>query len=354
MDASPRTVPADYEFVGTVVASRQVDVRAQVSGVIIERPFTEGSQVSAGTVLYRIDPRTYDAAWRGAKARVVEAEARLTNAERNEARLRPLLADSAVARQDVDNAEAELLQARAAVEDARAAVDVAKKNLDDTVVRAEIAGRVGRAQIELGARVRGPDDILTTIEVLDPIYVTFEPSSAQLLAWKRDPAAARLVTAGGPLTVKAILSDGSAFPRTGRLGFIAPAIDPNTGTQEFRAVFANPGHLLVPGQYVRAHLLGLERKDAILIPERALLQQMGRQVLYVVSAGDTVRAREVQASGWTGNQWLVESGLAAGDRVVVDGLQKIGPGRMVRPVALTDSAKGPTPMPTRSAGGKTP
>jgi membrane fusion protein (multidrug efflux system) len=348
VQAVARTVPQDYEFVASVAASRRVDVRAQVSGVIVERAFTEGTAVRAGQVLYRIESTAYDAAWRGAKARVAQAEARSANAERNIARLTPLLADNAVAKQDVDNAQAELEQARAAVDDARAEVDQAKKNLDDTVVRAEISGRVGRAQLELGARVTGSGDILTTIDVLDPVYVTFEPSAQQLLSWKRDPAASGLVAAGGPLKVRVVLPDGSELPRTGRLGFIDPVLNPETGTQQFRAEFSNADHLLVPGQFVRAHLTGLARKDAILIPQRAVLEQMGRQVVYVVAGGDTVRAREVRATGWTGNQWLIESGLAPGDRVVVDGVQKTGPGRVVRPVVLADSVRAGTAL---SAGG---
>jgi membrane fusion protein (multidrug efflux system) len=340
----PRTVPTDYEFVGNVQASRRVAVRASVTGVIVERPFTEGAAVRAGQVLYRIDPTTYDAEWRGAKARLAQSEARLANAERNEARLRPLLADNAVARQDVDDAEAELLQARAAVEDARASVDQARKHLDDTTVRAELSGRVGRAQLELGARVTGSDDILTTIDVVDPVYVTFDPSAAQLLAWRRDPVASRLVVPGSPLKVKLTLPDGIEFPRTGRLGYIDPVLDPATGTQQFRAEFSNADHLLVPGQFVRAHLVGLERKDALVVPQRAVLQQLGRQVVYVVAAGDTVRPHDVQATAWSGDQWLIESGLAAGDRVIVDGLQKTGPGRVVRPVALADSARSGSPV----------
>lgn len=339
VQVQPRTVAEAYEFVGSVAASRSVEVRVQVSGVIVGRPFAEGAAVHAGQVLYRIDPTTYDAAWRSATARLAEAEARFTNAGRNATRLRPLLADNAVARQDVDNAESELQQARASVDDARAAVDQAKKNLDDTTVRAELSGRVGRTRLELGARVTGNGDVLTTIDVLDPVFVTFEPSAQQLLAWKRDPVAARLVVPGSPLKITLTLADGVELPRAGRLGFIDPVLNPETGTQQFRAEFSNADHLLVPGQFVRAHLVGLERRDALVIPQRAVLQQMGRQLVYVVEAGDTVRPHEVRATAWSGDQWLIESGLAPGDRVIVDGIQKTGPGRVVRPVALAGTGR---------------
>jgi len=349
VQVTPRTVDQVYEFVGTVEAFRRVDVRPQVEGVIQERPFTEGNVVHVGDVLFRIDPTLYDAAYRGARARLSQAEARLTNAEANLNRLKPLLADHAISKQDYDNADAEDKQARAAVEDARAAVDQAKKNLDEATVRAELTGRVGRALLEVGARVRGKDDILTTIDVLDPVYVSFRPSGQQLLSWRRDPRNSRLVRPGGPVKVKAVLPDNSVAPTEGRLDFIDPVLDPQTGTQQFRASFRNSEQLLLPGQFVRVRLLGLSRDSAIVIPQRAVFQQLGRQLVYVVAAGDTVRSREVQTAEWAGDQWLIEKGLAPGDRVVVDGIQKIGPGRVVRPVLLADSAR--TASTTPSGGG---
>jgi membrane fusion protein (multidrug efflux system) len=148
-----------------------------------------------------------------------------------------------------------------------------------------------------------------------------------------------MLTPGGPLKVQAILPDGSPAPTVGRLRFIDPVLDPATGTQQFRAEFANPNRVLLPGQFVRVRLLGLVRDSAIVIPQRAVLQQMGRQSVFVVAAGDTVRAQDVVATGWEGDQWLIEQGLASGDRVIVDGLQKIGPGLKVRPVPVAaDSA----------------
>ncbi len=218
-------------------------------------------------------------------------------------------------------------------------VDRAKKNLDDTVVRAELSGRVGKALLDRGTRVRGSDDVLTSIDVLDPIYVTFRPSTQQLLAWRRDPRTSRMLMPGGAVKVQAILPDGSTAPTVGRLSFIDPVLDPATGTQQFRAEFGNPNRVMLPGQFVRVRLLGLVRDSAIVVPQRAVLQQMGRQNVFVVAAGDTVRVREVVATDWAGDQWLIERGLAPGDRVIVDGLQKVGPGLKVRPVpAGADSA----------------
>jgi membrane fusion protein (multidrug efflux system) len=332
IQVTPRTIDQVYEFVGNVEASKSVQVRPQVGGVIEARPFTEGQAVKTGEVLYRLDRTAYEADWRAADARLAEAKARLTNAEQSLTRFTALLQDNAISRQDYDNAVSAAKQAQAAVEEAQGVVDRAKKNLDDTIVRAELSGRVGKALLDRGTRVRGSDDVLTTIDVLDPIYVTFRPSAQQLLSWRRDPRTSRMLMAGGAVKVQAILPDGSTAPTVGRLSFIDPVLDPATGTQQFRAEFANPNRVLLPGQFVRVRLLGLVRDSAIVVPQRAVLQQMGRQSVFVVAAGDTVRARDVVATGWEGDQWLIEQGLAPGDRVIVDGLQKVGPGLKVRPV----------------------
>ncbi len=334
----PAPVADTVELTGAVQAYRTVQVRSQVSGVIVARPFREGSEVKAGTVLFRIDPTTYDADYRNAQAQAADAEARLANAETNAGRLRPLLADNAVSQQDVDNAESAVKQARATVDAARANADAARKNLSESTIRAEISGRVGRALLDVGTRVTGSGDVLTTLDVLDPVYVSFRPSSEQQLAWRRDPDTRRALAPGGSARVEAIFSDGSKFPKTGRINYVDPVVDPATGTQEYRASFDNPDHLLLPGQFVRVRILGLVRDSALVVPQRAVLQQLGRQSVYVVGNGDTVAVRSVTGGAWVGGDWLIESGLKPGDRVVVDGIQKIRPGGVVKPVALPDSA----------------
>lgn len=336
---APKRVEQVFEFSGEVEASKSVPVRPQVGGVIVERPFREGQAVPVGQVLYRIDPTNYDADWRAAQGRLADAEARQANAAARLQRFTTLVRDNAISKQDYDNAVAEARQAEAGVEAARGALDRARKALADATVRAEIAGRVGAARLEVGARVRGPEDVLTTIDVLDPIYVAFRPSSQQLLAWRRDPQANRLLQPGSPLRIEAILPDGQPAPAPGRLDFVDPVLDPATGTQQLRATFPNPGHLLLPGQFVRVRLLGIVRDSAILIPQRAVIQGMGRQSLYVLSAGDTIKARDIAATAWEGNQWLIEQGLAPGDRVVVEGVQKAFPGMKVRPVPASDSTR---------------
>jgi membrane fusion protein (multidrug efflux system) len=321
---APETVSARYEYVGQAEASRRVEVRAQVTGVIVARPYREGTDVAQGDLLFQIDPRTYEAAYRS-------AQARLANAERTLARLKPLLTARAVAQKDVDDAQT-------ALDEARAAADQAKKNYDDTFVRAEISGRAGRALLQLGARVTGPADLLTTVEQVDPIYVNFSPSDEEMLRWRRDLAAGRLVMPPGALTVQVTLADGSVFDANGELNFADLALQPATGTMQLRAAFRNPQYVVLPGQFVRVRLLGLKRPGAILVPQRAVQQALSGAFVYVVDDSNHVAARTVAATSWDGAAWLIEQGLVAGDRVIVDGVQKVAPGLVVAPSAYRPAA----------------
>ena len=323
----PEAVPQTFEFPGQVQAYRRVEVRSRVDGVIEARPFTEGAIVTPGQVLYRLDRVKYEAAYRA-------AEARFENAKETFERVQPLLTQHAVAQQDVDNARGQFTAAQAAL-------DAAKKDLDDTEVKAEIEGRVGRTMMEAGARVTGPADLLTTIDQLDPLYVSFQPSSQQLLEWRESPRSRALIEPGSRLEVRVVLPDGSLMPRVGRLDFVAPALDPATGTEEFRATFPNPDRRMMPGQFVQVRLVGFVREGALAVPQRAVQSGLGRQYVFVVGPGDTVATRDVQAGPWAGDRWIIDRGLVPGDRVVVDGLQKIAPGRPVKPLPLADSAAAP-------------
>jgi membrane fusion protein (multidrug efflux system) len=319
-----RTLPLSYEFVGEVQPIKRVEVRARVDGVIESRPFTEGSLVKAGQILYRLERVRYDAAYRSASAR-------LANARRTLGRLEPLAERNAVAQQDVDNARTE-------VEAAEAAYDEARKDREDAVVRAEISGRVGRTRLEVGARVTGSADLLTTVEQVDPVYVSFHPSSQDQLEWRQDPRSRKLIKPGSPLVVRVVLPNGTELPREGKLDYVSPSVDPSTGTQELRASFANDDLALVAGQFVRVRLRGFERDSALAVPRRAVQQSLDRQFVLVVGKGDTVTARNIETGTWSGDWWIVDSGLNLGDRVVVDGVQKAMPGRPVRPVAMPDTA----------------
>jgi len=332
LTVAPETVAARFEFVGQAAASRRVEVRAQVAGVIVARPYAEGTDVPKGALLFQIDSTTYDAAYRSALAQLADAVARSTNADRNRARLKALLGSRAVAQKDVDDAETASDQARAAVQAAQAAVDRAKKDYDDTFVRAEIAGRAGRAQLDLGARVTGPSDLLTIVEQVDPIYVNFSPSDQEVLRWRRDIASRRLLVPARVLAVQVTLADGSIFPGTGQLNFVDLALQPLTGTLSLRAEFRNSQHVLLPGQFVRLRFVGLKRPNAILVPQRAVQQGLSGAFVYVVGDSNKVATRDVAATSWDRGAWLIEQGLRAGDRVVVDGVQKVAPGQRATPV----------------------
>lgn len=321
----PTPVPEPFEFPGEVQPYRRVEVRSRVDGIITQRYFREGAIVHPGELLYKIDPTRYNAAF-------LSAQARYQNAKLNYERMAPLLANHAVAEADVDNAKADMTAAQGAL-------DQAKKDLDDTDVRAEIEGRVGRAMLETGARVSGAGDLLTTIDRIDPVYVSFRPSSEQLLEWQRRPASRDLLKPDSKLEIQLVLPDGSILPRKGKLDYLAPSLDATTGTREFRSIFQNADHLLMPGQFVRVQLIGFVRDSALAVPQRAVMTGLGRQFVYVVDVGDTARARDITPGRWSGPLWIISAGLSAGDRVVVDGTQKVFPGRPVKPVPLADSAK---------------
>ena len=319
---------------GEVQPIQRVEVRARVDGVIEARPFTEGSLVKAGQVLYRLERVRYDAAYRSASARSRTPGGPSAGWSR-------CSSENAVAQQDVDNARTE-------VEAAEAAYDEARKDREDAVVRAEIAGRVGRTRLEVGARVTGPADLLTTIDQLDPVYVSFRPSSQDQLSWRQDPRSRKLIQPGSRLGVRVVLPDGTELPRDRQARLREPSLDPATGTQEFRASFANADLALVPGQFVRVRLHGLRaRQRARRAPARGAavarpaVRAGGRQGRH----GRRPRRRAPAPGAATGGSSSAAS--EPGERVVVDGVQKAAPGQPVRPVALADSAV------TREARGRT-
>jgi membrane fusion protein (multidrug efflux system) len=339
---TPQDIPATIELVGQGAASKFIEVRSQLNGVIIERPYAEGSDVAKGTLLFRLDPTTYEAAYRSAQAAADNAQARLDNAQRTLKRLVPLLAEGAVSQKDVDDATTELQQAQAGLAEALGNADRAKKDYDDTFIRAKIPGRAGRAVLPLGARVTGPADILTDLQQIDPIYVYFSPSDLELLRLRRERAEGKLVFPKGKLQVEVRLSDGTPLPAKGQLDFADLSLDARTGTQQYRAEFRNPDRILLPGQFVRVRILGVTRRGTIIVPQRSVLQGLGGAFVYVATEGDTARARTVTATTWEGDGWIIDSGLAPGERVVVDGTQRVVAGQPVRIVTGADSSAAPT------------
>jgi membrane fusion protein (multidrug efflux system) len=344
LSVKPQTVAAHFRYQGVAEASKHVEIRSQLNGIILARPFTEGTDVAQGALLYQIDPVAYEATYRNAVGQLDDAKAREANAERNLERIQPLLAEHAVAVQDVDNAQHAADQAKGDIVAAQGAVDRAKKDLNDTEVRAPVAGRVGLANMVLGARVTGPTDLMTTLDQVDPIYVRFSPPEEDVLEWRREVAAKQLSLPEGRLRVRAYLADGTVDVQPGALTYADITIGSQTGTQTLRATFVNRNHVLLPGQFVQVELLDVQREGAILIPQRAVQQGLAGSYVFVVGDSNKVGIHPVQASAWQGSQWVVSGGLAAGDKVIVDGVQKIYPGTKVNPVAYnaaTDTAAQP-------------
>ena len=322
------------ELPGRTTDFRQAEIRPQVSGILQKRHFTEGQQVSAGDLLYQIDPAPYQAAVATAEANLSRAQAAATNAEQRLKRLQGLIASQVVSQQDVDDARANLLQAEAEVQAAAAQRQAARINLDYTRITAPIAGQIGRSMVTEGALLTANQgEVLATIRQLDPIYVDLTQSSSELLQLRRQLTG----TQQQAVSVRLTLEDGSQYPAAGELQFSEASVDPSTGMVTLRAVFPNPDRLLLPGMFVRASLAQAEQANVVLVPQAAVqrLPKGATQVL-VVNNQQQVEARQITLGRSYQQYWVVQDGLAAGERVIVAGLQKVQPGAQVNAVAVQE------------------
>ena len=322
------------ELPGRTTDFRQAEIRPQVSGILQKRHFTEGQQVTAGELLYQIDPAPYRAALATAEANLSRAQAAATNAEQRLKRLQGLIASQVVSQQDVDDARATLLQAEAEVQAAAAQRQAARINLDYTRITAPIAGQIGRSMVTEGALLTANQgEVLATIRQLDPIYVDLTQSSSELLQLRRQLTG----TQQQAVSVKLALEDGSQYPAAGELQFSEASVDPSTGMVTLRAVFPNPDRLLLPGMFVRASLAQAEQSNVVLVPQAAVqrLPKGATQVL-VVNNEQKVEARQITLGRSYQQYWVVQDGLAAGERVIVAGLQKVQPGAQVNAVAVQE------------------
>lgn len=339
----PQMVALDMDLPGRTSAYKVAEVRPQVGGIILKRQFTEGLDVREGQSLYQIDPATYRAAYDSAKANLAQAEANLTTLRLKAERYQQLLAVKAVGQQEYDDAAAAAKAAVATVQANRAALEQADINLRYTRVLAPVSGRIGKSSVTQGALVTADQaTALTTVQQLDPIYVDVTRSSGELLQLKRDLADGTLKKAGANGAVaRLILEDGSLYPLEGKLQFSDVTVNESTGAITLRAIFPNPKHELLPGMFVRARLTEGINEQAILVPQDAVTRDSkGKSSVYVVGADGKVQSRSVETPRSVGNQWLVKGGLKSGDKLVVDGLQSIGPGVAVKTVsALTNSGK---------------
>ena len=338
--AKAQSIENITEVPGRVQAVRTSQVRARVDGIVERRLYDEGTDVKAGQTLFVIDPREYRANVSAVAATLTRAEATAANARQDVERYKGLVKEQAISQQEFDAAMARLRTADADVEQTKAQLESAKLNLGYTTVTAPIAGRAGRAQVTEGALVSAASaTLLTTIEQLEPIYVNFSQSSAYLLAIRREIAAGTLkVPELGKVAVTLLLEDGSKYPHSGHLNFLDLSIDQATGTAAVRAEFPNPERILLPGQFVRARIEAGIRPHGFWIPQRAIqLSQSGATVM-TIAEGDTVAPRPVKLGDQRGDKWVVLEGLEDGDRVVVDGIQKVQPGAHVRVVSADEPA----------------
>ena len=340
-----RSVVIDTELPGRTAPYAIAEVRPQVGGIILKRLFTEGSDVKEGQALYQIDPTRYQANLDSARAALAQAEANLVTTRLKAERYKQLAEVKAIGQQDADDAASAYKSAVASVQSAKAALDLASINLKYTHVYAPVAGRIGKSSVTQGALVTAEQSApLATVQQLDPIYVDVTRSSGELLQIKRELAEGALKKAGdNAASVKLVLEDNSEYPVEGKLQFSDVTVNESTGAVTLRAIFPNPKHELLPGMFVRARLVEGVNEKAILVPQDSVTHDSkGNAVAYVVDAENKVQPRTVQTPRALGNQWLVSSGLKAGDRLVVEGLQTVAPGLVVKPVPAGAQTPGAT------------
>jgi len=334
-----RSIAITDQLPGRTTAFRVAEVRPQVTGIVQKRLFAEGTEVKAGAQLFQIDAGSYRAALSSAEAALKRAEAQAVSARLLAERYEPLIAANAVSKQENDEAIASRARAEADVASARAAVDAARINVVYTQVLSPISGQIGRTLVTEGALVTsGQQSPLATVQQLDPIYVDITQSSTEMLRLQRQLANGEMVKDdNNQAEVSLTLEDGSVYAERGRLKVSEASVDPSTGSVVLRAVFPNPRRELLPGMFVRAQLAQGTRSAALLVPQRGVSHnQKGEATVLIVDHEDKVVERVVTADRAIQGEWLITAGLNAGDRVIVDGLQKARPGSPVKAVPAAE------------------
>lgn len=331
MTIEPKDTPVTFEFVGSTASSQQVEVRARVNGFLDHRLYTEGSIVKQGQVMFQMDRKPFEAQLNAAAAARDEQKARLWTAQSNLNRVKPLARANAVSQKDLDDAQGQVNAAAAAVEMAKAEVETANLNLGYTSIHAPVTGASSFARIQDGAYVNEQSGPLTYVAQLDPIWVDFSISEDEMLRIRQQKKSGQLRTPEATaLGVQLVLADGSVYPETGRIFFADANYSTETGTFLLRATFSNPDADLRPGQFVRVRIEGATRPDAVLIPQKAVLQGAQGHFVWIVDQEDKAQVRSVEVGSWQGDNWFITKGLARGDRVITDGLVRLSKGTPVR------------------------
>src|SRR5437763_8188318 len=351
VSVTPHTLPLAFEYVGQTAGSREVEVRARVAGIILKRNFTEGAPVKQGQSLYTIDAAPFEAAAARAEADVAAAEARYDQAKRNAARLKPLYAEKAVSQKENDDAVSAESIGAADVKAARARLVEARLNLGYTKVEAPVSGVASRSLRSEGSLVEGPQTLLTTVMQVDPIWVNFGiPDNEQAELTKEVQAGRVALPKNGQFEVALKRADGSMYERTGKLNFSDVRVSTATGTREARAELPNPKGELRPGEFVRVILRGATRPNALTVPQRAVLEGPQGKFVYIVDENGSAQPRPIEVGDWAGDAWVINKGVQAGDRVITEGLMRLGPGA---PVRIADANAKPAAQP-QAAPGKPP
>jgi membrane fusion protein, multidrug efflux system len=327
----PQQIALTSSFTGRLSAYREANVLARVSGVLLKRLYKEGTEVKTGQPLFEIDPAPYQAALDAALAALAQARANAVNAHANAQRDRDLISSHLVSEQQLDTDEATERSTAAAVKQAQANVESARINLGYTNVTSPIAGIAGEQQVTEGALVgQGTPTLLTTVDQLDPIYVNFDEPATQIEQLASEQQSGRIMAASGSeAKVQLTLPDGTPYGLPGILDFHAVTVDPSTGTAALRGILPNPDHALLPGMYVNLRLTVGFAQHAFLVPQAALQRDTQGAYVLTVGADDTVVEKRVQTEGASGVDWIVSSGLEAGDRIIVAGIQGAHPGAKV-------------------------
>ncbi|WP_054032151.1 efflux RND transporter periplasmic adaptor subunit [Desulfatitalea tepidiphila] len=333
----PQSVELTTELPGRTSAYQVADIRPQVNGIIQKRLFKEGSDVKTGQQLYQIDPALFQVKYNSAKASLAKAQANLPSIQSRAERYRELIADRAVSQQDVDDAAAALEQAKADIAYWQAAVEAARIDLAYTRVNAPFSGRIGRSHIKTGSLVTAyQPQALATLQQLDPIYVDVVQSSAELLRLRRNLETGLLSSeAASRKKVRIVLEDGTPYPLEGTLQFSDVTVDPTTGSYSLRIIVPNPDHILLPGMFVRAIVSEGIAPQALLVPQQGVSRTpKGEPVALIVDPDNTVQQRALTLDRAIGDRWLIASGLAAGDRLIIEGMLNVRPGAKVAPVSM--------------------
>src|SRR5919197_2746864 len=349
-EVKAQSLPLSFEYVGQTAGSREVEVRARVPGIILKRNFTEGAPVKEGQSLYSIDPAPFEATVARAEADVAAAEARYEQAKRNAARLKPLQAEKGVSQKEFDDGGSGEEIGAADLKAARARLTEAKLNLSYTKVEAPVSGVASRSLRSEGSLVEGPQTLLTTVIQVDPIWVNFGIPDNQAAEFAKEVQAGRVaLPKNGQFEVALTRADGSMYEHTGKLNFSDVRVSATTGTREARAEVPNPKGELRPGEFVRVILRGATRPNALTVPQKAVLEGPQGKFVYIVDENGTAQPRPIEVGDWAGDAWVINKGVQAGDRVITEGLMRLGPGA---PVRLAEAGAKPAAQP--QATGKPP